>query len=147
MTLVASEVPEPPEELREDPATLAGETLGGGGTTSWVPKSLPMMLLTIDPLAAWVGGGGTTCGAEEGTAPLSRRRRSRGDSAEGAGATTEGAGRLSFAVRDDSRSGAETGGGTTARLFICTRDGETSRVTVDGAGAITVPLSAGAERA
>jgi hypothetical protein len=28
------------------------ETVGGGGTTSCVPKSLPMMLLTNDPLAA-----------------------------------------------------------------------------------------------
>ena len=28
------------------------ETVGGGGTTSCVPKSLPMMVLTNDPLAA-----------------------------------------------------------------------------------------------
>lgn len=114
---------------------------------SCVPKSLPMMLLTNDPLAAWVGGGGTTLGAEERTPPLSRRRRSLGESAEGGGATTEGAGMLSFAVREDSRSGAETGGGTTAKLFICTRERETSRVTAEGAGAIIAPLRAGAERA
>ena len=88
-----------------------------------------------------------TLGAEEGMAPLSRRRKSCGESAEGGGATTEGAGKLSFAVRGESRSGAETGGGTTATLFICTRERETSRVTVEGAGAITVPLRAGAERA
>jgi hypothetical protein len=54
---------------------------------------------------------------------------------------------LSLAVRADSRSGAETGGGTTARLFICTREGETSRLTGEGAGAITLPFRAGAERA
>ena len=147
MTLALSEVPDPPEELREVPAALDGETLGGGGTTSWVPKSFPMMLLTRDPLAAWVGGGGTTVGAEERTPPLSRRRKSRGESAEGGGATTDGAGILSLAVREDSRSGAETGGGTTATLFICTRDEDTSRLTEEGAGAITVPLRTGAERA
>jgi hypothetical protein len=147
MTLAASEVPEPPVGLRDVPAALVEETAGGGGTTSCVPKSLPMMLLTIDPLAACVGGGGTTAGAVERMLPLSSRRKSREESAEGGGAMTEGAGRLSFAVRDISRSGAETGGGTTATLFICTRGGETSRVTEDGAGAIMLPLRAGAERA
>jgi len=60
---------------------------------------------------------------------------------------TEGAGRVSFAVRDESRSGAETGGGTTEMLFICTREGETSRLTFVGAGGITLLASAGAERA
>jgi hypothetical protein len=51
MTLVARDVPEPPA-LREFPAALEEVTVGGGGTTSCVPKSLPMMLLTKDPLAA-----------------------------------------------------------------------------------------------
>jgi hypothetical protein len=51
MTLVARDVPDPPA-LREVPAALEEVTLGGGGTTSCVPKSLPMMLLTNDPLAA-----------------------------------------------------------------------------------------------
>jgi len=147
MTFAASELPDPPAELRDVPAALVEETEGGGGTTSCVPKSLPMMLLTKDPFAACVGGGGTTLGVEGRTPPLSRRRKSRGESAEGGGATTEGAGRLSFARREDSRSGADTGGGTTATLFICTRDGETSRLTEEGAGAITLPLRAGAERA
>lgn len=77
--------------------------------------------------------------------PLSRRRRLRSESADGGGATTEGAGRVSFALREVSRSGAETGGGTTA-LFICTREGETSRLTDAGAGGITWPLRAGAAR-
>jgi hypothetical protein len=145
ITFAFNEVPWPPLAPRELPAAEALETLGGGGTTSCVPKSFPMILLTIDPLAAWVGGGGTTFGAEERIPPLSKRRMSRLVS-EGGGATIDWAGRLSFAVRALSRSGAETGGGTTVTLFICTRDGETSCVTADGAGAITVPRSAGAER-
>jgi hypothetical protein len=77
MTLAASEVPEPPVGLRDVPAALAEATFGGGGTTSCVPKSLPMMLLTKEPLAACVGGGGTTAGVEERTLPLSSRRKSR----------------------------------------------------------------------
>src|ERR1700678_25722 len=147
MTFAASELPDPAEELREVPATAESETLGGGGTTSCVPKSFPTRLLRMDPLAACVGGGGITLGAEERMPPLSRRRRSRGESAEGGGAMTDGAGILSLAVRAESRSGAETGGGTTATLFICTGERETSRVTEDGAGAITLPLRVGAERA
>ena len=106
-----------------------------------------MMLLTSEVLLLAVGGGGTTLCDWPGAAPLSSRRRSRAESAEGGGAMTEGAGRLSFAVRELSRSGAETGGGTTAVLFICTRDGATSRLTDAGAGGITLPCSAGADRA
>ncbi len=79
--------------------------------------------------------------------PLSKRRRSRAESAEGGGATTDGAGRLSFELREVSRSGAETGGGTTAVSFICTRVGETSRLMAAGAGGITLALRAGVERA
>ena len=124
ITLALSDVPDPPLDVRDVPAALAEETEGGGGTTSCVPKSFPMMELTMDPLAEGVGGGGITLGAEERTPPLSRRRRSW-LSAEGGGATTDGAGRLSLATREESRSGADTGGGTTA-VFICTREGETS---------------------
>ena len=138
-------LPNPPAELRDVPAVLAEETDGGGGTTSCVPKSFPMMLLTNDPLAACVGGGGTTVGDADWSRPLSTRRSSRA-SAEGGGATTDGDGILSLAMRSESRSGADTGGGTTATLFISTREGETSRCTVVGAGAITLPLSAGADR-
>ena len=54
---------------------------------------------------------------------------------------------LSFAVRPVSRSGAETGGGTTATLLICTREGETSRPAVAGAGGITLLVRVGVERA
>lgn len=144
--LLASEALCPPAALRAVAEVLSAETAGGGGTTSWVPKSFPMTLLTNDPLPAGVGGGGTT--ALEGSAlPLSRRRRSCVESAEGGGATTEGAGKLSFELRAVSRSGAETGGGTTATLFICTRVGETSRLVTAGAGATTLALSSGAERA
>jgi hypothetical protein len=109
-----------------------------------VPKIFPMMLLMND--GACVGGGGTTAGEEAGT-PLSSRRRFSAESAEGGGATTEGAGRLSFALRISSRSGALTGGGTTARLVICTRVDGTSWPFVTGAGGITPVVSAGVGRA
>jgi hypothetical protein len=47
-TMWAASAPlELPETLR-----LPEETAGGGGTTSCVPKSFPIMLLTNDPLAA-----------------------------------------------------------------------------------------------
>lgn len=140
--LLASVPPDPLAALRADPE--AAPTFGGGGTTSCVPKSLPIMLLTTEVFAA--GGGGTTFWGELAALPLSRRRRSRAESAEGGGAITEGAGRLSLASRELSRSGAETGGGTTASV-ICTREGETSWATDVGAGGITLPLRAGAERA
>src|ERR1700678_28433 len=146
-TLLAS-APDPP--LRTVAEAPPAETLGGGGTTSCVPKSLPITVLTKDVLddvlPEGVGGGGTTA-CERSVAPLSSRRRSCAESAEGGGATTDGAGKLSFELRALSRSGAETGGGTTAALSICTRDDETSRLMAVGAGAITFVLSAGAERA
>ena len=139
-TILAVRVPpEPPPRFVE-------ETAGGGGTTSCVPKSLPIMLLTMDELFAWDGGGGTTAGEEPRVPPLSSLRRSRGESSEGGGATTAGAGRLSLAVRALSRSGEETGGGTTAVLFICTREGETSRFTDAEAGGMMLVRSAGVER-
>jgi hypothetical protein len=53
---------------------------------------------------------------------------------------------LSFASRALSRSGADTGGGTTETLFICTRDGETSRLTDVDAGGMTLFRSAGVDR-
>ena len=66
---------------------------------------------------------------------------------EGGGAITDGAGRLSLGSRTDSRSGAETGGGTTATLTICTGTREPSRLAVVGAGGMILPLKAGAGRA
>jgi hypothetical protein len=140
MTLLPSEPLDAPPALRPVPDAIP-ETVGGGGTTSCVPKILPTMVLK-KPVC--VGGGGTTAG--ETPAPLSSRRMSRVESAEGGGAMTEGAGRLSFALRPDSRSGAETGGGTTPASFICTRDGETSRSTAAGAGGITPAFSTGLDR-
>jgi hypothetical protein len=144
--LLANAPPDPPAGLRPVPEVFPEMTLGGGGTTSCVPKSFPMMLLTSEVFPADVGGGGITV-LEGSVLPLSRRRKSRAESVEGGGAMTEGAGRLSLAVREASRSGAETGGGTTATLFICTREGETSRLDTLGAGGITLVLRAGAERA
>jgi hypothetical protein len=137
--------PEFPEGLRPVPATFPETTLGGGGTASCVPKSFPITVLTNEVLPAGAGGRGIT--AREATVlPLSRWRRSRDESAEGGGAITEGAGKLNFAAREDSRSGAETGGGTTETLFICTREGETSRLISEGAGGITLVARVGAER-
>ena len=141
MTLAAI-VFDPPAGLRL-PEPLS-ETVGGGGTTSCVPKSWPTMLEMNDPPEG-VGGGGTTDGEDGFRLPLSMRRRSCVDSAEGGGATTDGAGSVSCAVRDVSRAGAETGGGTTA-LLIWTREGATSRLMLDGAGGTMLAFTAGAER-
>lgn len=148
-------------ELRLDEPTLGGGgttfvassredvpapevTLGGGGTTSCVPKIFPMMLLMNEGAAVWVGGGGTTFG--DAAAPLSRRRRSWVESAEGGGATMDGAGRLSFAFLSSSRSGALTGGGTMATFVILTLVDGASIPLVSGAGATTRAVSAGVER-
>lgn len=68
-TLLASEVPWPPWA----PRVVSEETEGGGATASCVPKSLPMMLLTIDPLGACAGGGAMTFGVAARVLPLSRR--------------------------------------------------------------------------
>ena len=48
---LAARVVDPDEGLRFVPVEFPAATFGGGGTTSCVPKSLPMMLLTNDPLA------------------------------------------------------------------------------------------------
>ena len=139
MTLAARVTPGFPWPLRAVPDAFAV-----GGTISCVPKSLPMMLLTKPVLAACVGAGGTTVG-DEASVPLSSRRRSWEESAEGGGATTAGAGMLSLAFLPISRSGEETGGGTTA-AFICTRVGATSLASVVGAGGTIFAFSVGAER-
>src|SRR5258708_9643952 len=67
-------------------------------------------------------------------------------SAEGGGAITEGAGNVNLEWDAVSRSGAETGGGTTLVSDICTGEREISRLTTPGAGGTTVALKAGAER-
>jgi len=145
ITLLASP-PAVPFGLREVPGAPPEVTFGGGGTTSCVPKSFPMMLLTNEVLFVAVGGGGTIVCDVSGAPPLSSLRNSRVLSAEGGGAITDGAGMLSFAVRSLSRSGAEIGGGMTAVLFICTRDGDTSRLADVGAGGIMLPCRSGVER-
>ena len=78
--------------------------------------------------------------------PLASRCTSFEVSAEGGGAMTEGAGKLSFGLRIAVRSGAEAGGGTTA-AFIATEERERSRLTGLGAAGITLGASAGTERA
>ncbi len=66
MTFAPSDPFGVPAALRPFPDAFPEETVGGGGTTSCVPKSLPMMLLTNDVLAGlgrrrnhgWRGGRG-----------------------------------------------------------------------------------------
>ena len=123
------------------------ETDGGGGTTSVGPKILPIRLLMNDPLAGWVGGGGTTVLDESGMLPLSGRRMSWVTSLDGGGAMTAGAGKINFVLRAVLRSGADTGGGITVGFVICTGGLEISRLTPPGAGGITLAASCGVERA
>jgi hypothetical protein len=59
---------------------------------------------------------------------------------------TDDAGIFSLDVRALARSGAETGGGMTARLVICTGELESSRLTPPGEGGITLAASVVAER-
>ena len=84
---------------------------------------------------------------ELGILPLASRRRSGETSEVGGGAMTDGDGIVSRALRDDSRSGEETGGGTTAALVICTGEREISELATPGAGGTTVAASEGAARA
>jgi len=134
-TLAASEVP---EEFELWPLTD-----GGGGTTSVAPKIFPTRVLMNEPVC--VGGGGTTVFDESGILPTIRCWSCE-MSAEGGGATTDGAGRFSLGLRRAARSGAETGGGTTV-AFICTGNWENSPLTAPGAGGITLVATAGLERA
>ncbi len=122
-------------------------TVGGGATTGVLPKTRFSKELMYDVLAAGVGGGGTTLFERSGAPPLASRWRSCDISVEGGGATTDGAGMASLGFRVLSRSGADTGGGTTAALAICTRERETSRLATAGAGRTMLELRDGAERA
>jgi hypothetical protein len=58
--MLAASVPPPLEALRDVPEPLSVETLGGGGTTSCVPKSFPITLLTNEAPPVCAGGGGIT---------------------------------------------------------------------------------------
>jgi hypothetical protein len=53
---------------------------------------------------------------------------------------------LSLGLRVVVRSGAETGGGTTATFAICTGELDSSRLTAPGAGGITLAARVGVER-
>ena len=55
-------------------------------------------------------------------------------SAEGGGAITDGAGKFSFELRAVARSGAETGGGTTAGWSSARASWKVSRLTSAGRG-------------
>ena len=129
------------------PLVLPEFTDGGGGTTSLAPKILPIKLLIYDPLPDCDGGGGTTVFPGSCTLPLARRRMSGEISEEGGGATTEGDGSVSLGLRKAARSGADTGGGTTVVLVICTGALVISRLKAPGAGGITFADIAGLERA
>ncbi|MFZ1158638.1 MAG: hypothetical protein WAO10_12720 [Candidatus Sulfotelmatobacter sp.] len=122
-------------------------TVGGGATTDVLPKTRFRRELMYEVLAAGVGGGGTTLFDKSGALPLASRCRSCDISVEGGGATTDGAGMASLGLRELSRSGADTGGGTTAAFAICTGEREISRLTAAGAGGTMLELRAGAERA
>jgi len=97
---------------------LAFTDVGGGATTSVGPKIFPIKLLMNDPLPEGDGGGGTTALLGSGTLPVARCRTSGVTSVDGGGATTTGLGKLSFGLRVLARSGAETGGGTTAGSIV-----------------------------
>jgi hypothetical protein len=120
-------------------------TVGGGGTTSDAPNIFPIRLLSAEPLPV-CGGGCTTAFDGSGAFPLANRCRSRETSADGGGATTDGAGKLIIGSRRCVRGGAETGGGTTAAFALCTGALEISRLTDDGAGGIMLAAMAGAAR-
>jgi hypothetical protein len=113
------------------------------------PKIFPIRLLNNDPLPDWVGGGGTTVFDESGMLPLplAVRRISCETSVEGGGAMMVGEGKFSLGLRVAACSGADTGGGITAALVICTGEREISRLTPPGAGGITLAASAEVERA
>jgi hypothetical protein len=71
---------------------------------------------------------------------------SRVKSAEGGGATTDGEGNVTFEARALACSGAETGGGTTAVLIICTGALVVWRLIEVGAGGITLAANPGMVR-
>lgn len=100
------------------PVPFSFTEVGGGAITSVGPKILPIKLLMNDPLAEDDGGGGATAFEGSGAPALARRRTSGVTSLEVGGATTAGAGMLSLELRAVARSGAETGGGTTAGSMV-----------------------------
>lgn len=130
---------------REPPFALVLFTDGGGGATACDgPKILPIKLPINDPLGC--GGGATTDLPGSGTVPDDKRRMSEPISVDGGGATSAGAGKLTFAACVLTRSGAETGGGATAGFIVCTGADDSCRLTLAGAGGATFACIAGAAR-
>ncbi len=121
-------------------------TDGGGCTTSVGPRIFPRRLLSNPVLLlAVAGGGGTTALNGSCGVALASPRTSR-ETSPGGGAITDGAGNESFASPVIARSGADTGGGTTARSVACTGARESSWLAAPGAGGITFAATAGADR-
>ena len=120
--------------------------VGGGATTSAGPKIRPIKLLTKDELPEGDGGGGAIALLWSGALPAVSLRISAVISVEGGGATVAGAGRVILGFRTPARSGAETGGGTTAGSIAWIGAEENCRLTADGAGGVTSAASAGVAR-
>jgi hypothetical protein len=118
--------------------------LAGGGTTCGV--RVPAPDLASDPPPDALGGGGTglVCMSPFAVAPQLLRSRL---TCEGGGATTAGVGNVSLGLElaEASRSGAETGGGTTSIVCVTwARELAKSRGVSRGAGAITLCSIVGA---
>src|ERR1700688_3769212 len=114
----------------------------GGGTTCGLNGPVPF--LDSDPPAS-DGGGGTGFARKSPDAVLPQLLRSR-LTCEGGGATTTGAGSVSFELDVASRRGAETAGATTSTVCVSgTRELARSRWASRGAGAITVGASGSAD--
>lgn len=116
--------------------------LAGGGTTCGVRGPAPD--LASDPPLDAEGGGGTGFVCMSPLAVLPQLLKSWLTS-DGGGATTAGAGNVSLGLDEASRSGAETGGGTTSTVCVTsTRELAKSRGVSRGAGAITLCSIVGA---
>ncbi len=132
--------------LATEPAFLTLTDVEGGGATSAGPKIFPIRPLMNDPPAEGDGGGGTTAFVGSGAEPGDRWRISAFTSVEGGGATFAGAGSVIFGLRIFPRSGADTGGGTTAGSIVCSGADEYWRRTEAGAGGTTFAASEGPAR-
>ena len=88
--------------------------LAGGGTTCVASVPMPDAR-DRDPPPDAVGGGGTGFVRKSPVVELPQLLRSR-LTCDGGGATTAGAGRVSFGLDDRSLCGADTGGVTTSTV-------------------------------
>jgi len=132
----------------DDPPPPAADACTGGGTTLALPTNPAVDRLSPVPPGLELPtctGGGTTLVCRF-IASLPPRVPTPWDNCAG-GATTAGAGNVSFADKFVSRSGAETGGGTTSILLATvTLAANGSRCNPEGGGGTTVVVSAGAVR-